>query len=100
MIKTGERCSYQMAQVSHGDRKRKARLVKMVATTSSGKQRMKEVQKMEWIGLDLGLRLEFSKISRNVLARPVMGTIFSSKIQVGVELLPLGNSRNSRWRPT
>ena len=23
-----------------------------------------------------------------------------SKIQVGVELLPLGNSRNSRWRPT
>ena len=38
---------------------------------------------MEWNGLDLdliwiefGLRLEFSKISRNVLARPVMGTIF------------------------
>ena len=24
----------------------------------------------------IGLRLEFSKISRNVLARPVMGTIF------------------------
>ena len=23
-----------------------------------------------------------------------------NKIQVGVELLPLGNSRNSRWRPT
>ena len=41
-------------QVSHGDRKRKARLVKMVATTRSGwpwKQRMKEVQKngMDWI---------------------------------------------------
>ena len=23
-----------------------------------------------------------------------------NKIQVGVEFLPLGNSRNSRWRPT
>ena len=23
-----------------------------------------------------------------------------NKIQVGVELLPLGNSRNLRWRPT
>ena len=37
-------------------------------------------------------------------ARPLMGTIFLvylldvyNKIQVGVELLPLGNSRNSRW---
>ena len=27
------------------------------------------------------------------------GCIYN-KIQVGVELLPLGNSRNSRWRPT
>ena len=37
----------------------------------------------KWNGLDLdliwiefGLRLEFSKISRNVLVHPVMGTIF------------------------
>ena len=41
-------------QVSHGDRKRKAKLVKMVATTQlrlAWKQRMKEVQKngMDWI---------------------------------------------------
>ena len=31
---------------------------------------------MNCICIYLGLRLEFSKISRNVLARPVMGTIF------------------------
>ena len=31
---------------------------------------------MNCICIELGLRLEFSKISRNVLARPVMGTIF------------------------
>ena len=41
----------------------------------------KSAKKMEWVGFgfDLGLfglRLEFSTISRNVLARPVMGTIF------------------------
>ena len=28
------------------------------------------------MGFEFVLRLEFSKISRNVLARPVMGTIF------------------------
>ena len=39
--------------VMETEEERKARLVKMVATHSSGcpwKQRMKEVQKMEWIG--------------------------------------------------
>ena len=58
--------------VMETEEERKARLVKMVAPTQlrlAYKQRMKEEI---WIGL----RLEFSKISRNVLARPVMGTIF------------------------
>ena len=39
------------------------------------------MQTIEWIGfgfdwISFGLRLEFSKILRNVIARPVMGTIF------------------------
>ena len=58
--------------VMETEEERKARLVKMVAPTQlrlTWKQRMKEEI---WIGL----RLEFSKISSNVLARPVMGTIF------------------------
>ena len=39
---------------------------------------------MNCICIYLGLRLEFSKISRNVLARPVMGTIFLVYICVSV----------------
>ena len=31
---------------------------------------------LDFIWISFGLRLEFSKISRNVLARPVIGTIF------------------------
>ena len=31
---------------------------------------------MDWIWIRFGLRLDFSKISRNMLAHPVMGTIF------------------------
>ena len=48
----------------------------------------------KWNGLDLdltwilfGLRLEFSKSSRNVLAHPVMGTIFLVYIYVHVSVM-------------
>ena len=48
---------YQMAQVSHGDRKRKARLVKMVATTqlrlALGAEDERSATK--WNGFDLDL---------------------------------------------
>ena len=54
----------------------------------------------------LGLRLEFSKISRNVLARPLIGTIFLvvrqlSQLQIGgvssaVGMAAVGGGRSER----
>ena len=49
-----EQDSYQTAQVSHGDRKRKARLVKMVATTQLRLTLEAEDERSakKWNGLD------------------------------------------------
>ena len=47
----------------------------MVATTQL-RLALEAEDERNWIWIEFGLRLEFSKISRNVLARPVMGTIF------------------------
>ena len=89
--KTGDWCSYKTAQVSHGDRRRKKSKTGEdgsyhTAQVGPGSRGWKKCKKMEWIGFgfNFGLRLEFSKISRNVLAHPVMGTIFLVYIYICV----------------
>ena len=59
------------------DEKRKARLEKVVATTQLRLALETEEERRAKNGLDLiWIEIGFFKISRNTLARPVMGTIF------------------------
>ena len=79
-----------MAQVSHGDRKRKARLVKMVATTqlrlAVEAEDERSGKKMEWIGFGLDLDLIWIEIGvfknfKECARSPCNGNHFSSNFQ-------------------
>ena len=74
-------------QVSHGDRKRKARLVKMVATTqlrlALEAEDERSAKKMEWIGFGFDLDLIWIEIGvfknfKECARSPCNGNHFSS----------------------